>query len=318
MRISAKALAGLVFGMVITSLALAAPAEPGNPPANPPETCAQAKAAVAKSFEDIYAGSHASLLIQRDERLLVEKNIGEKITRKSRFLLASITKSLHGAAASRLAVKKILTLDDPILPDLPPELAFTRPESWSRLKIRNLLHHTSGIADYLDGEFDELLKFPRNLMFLVGLLPRPLEFEPDTRFKYSNTNYLLLSWIMQKRTALSDHDLLAREVWEPFDQTVYLPDANVTQIFTPDPACHGEGCDRYGLGFALRPNGLEGYTWALHRGNLDSTSTVIAKVPDVGLDMVLLSDRGGVDNEVLARDSLARLIRAKCARTLAR
>lgn len=111
------------------------------------------------------------------------------------FDVGSITKTFISAEVLWLASQGRLALDDPLsrwLPAYPGAAAIT---------IRELLSHTSGLADYFDNA--KLLGLisanPAKRWTPQALLPyigKPL-FRPGTDWRYSNTNYLLLGLVVQ-------------------------------------------------------------------------------------------------------------------------
>lgn len=124
---------------------------------------------------------------------------GQPMTPAHLLHVGSVTKIYTAALVMDLAVQGLLGLDDPVTRwiDLPQAEAVT---------VRMLLNHTSGLPSYTeDGPFlfrwfgqpwkrwepPELLAVIRN---------RPLKFPPGSRHEYSNTNYLLLGFILEAVT----------------------------------------------------------------------------------------------------------------------
>lgn len=120
------------------------------------------------------------------------------------FGLASIGKTYTATAVFRLIEEGILNLDDKIALYLPSEIIENVPNA-DQVTVRHLLGHTSGFANYnTDPEL--------NRLYLEGQLKldtithmeilrqyfyhKPATNNPGEKFKYSSTNYLLLSMIM--------------------------------------------------------------------------------------------------------------------------
>ncbi|MDT9599721.1 serine hydrolase domain-containing protein [Sphingosinicella rhizophila] len=130
------------------------------------------------------------------------------VTRDTIFQSGSVGKMFTAALVMKLVERGEIGLDDPLSQYLPDA-----PESWRPITIRHLLTHTSGVANYT-GDFDfrrdytddELVKFAYAL---------PLDFQPGSRWSYSNTGYVLLGIIVKKKTGTSYLDLLATEVFKP-------------------------------------------------------------------------------------------------------
>jgi hypothetical protein len=94
---------------------------------------------------------------------------------------------------------KIKNVEDYIINYLPE---FKGKVGWEKIKIRHLLHHTSGIA-FSDNKFD---LFSDNAEFYWGnnlrecILNAKIDKEPDKVFKYSSENTMLLAYILEKVT----------------------------------------------------------------------------------------------------------------------
>jgi CubicO group peptidase (beta-lactamase class C family) len=133
------------------------------------------------------------------------------------YPLGSIAKMFTAAALHRLAERGELALGarvEEYLPDWPP--------SWSAVLVHQLLEHTSGIPDFWF--VPEAAKVAGNPAARATDLARvmarvPLEFEPGTRFSYSNTAYHAAARIIERRAGLSYDAYLAREFFTPMGMT---------------------------------------------------------------------------------------------------
>lgn len=128
----------------------------------------------------------------------------------SRYLLASVSKQFTAAAVLRLVDQGRIGLDDPVRHHL-PEL----PAAWRQITVRHLLAHTSGIPNHNEGEAFEKAKTrawtPREL--LTSFVDRPLEFEPGTRFRYSNSGYVVAGLLIERVSGLTYGAFLERELF---------------------------------------------------------------------------------------------------------
>lgn len=136
-------------------------------------------------------------------------------TKDSRFHLASVTKTFTALAVLQLKEKGKLKLDDKLknyFPDFP----------YTDITIRHLLSHTSGLRD--DVLFDSLVK-PKKIIFNKDIIPTlsvlktPLLFNPGEEWEYSNTNFLLLTSLVEKLSGLSYQDYLQRNIFAPAKMT---------------------------------------------------------------------------------------------------
>src|SRR5579863_9468018 len=130
------------------------------------------------------------------------------------FQSGSIGKQFVAAAVMMLAEENKVSLDDSITKYFPDG-----PTSWQGIKIRNLLSHTSGLAEY---ESDEKTKpgGPINLRadysedHLVKIVESfPLDFPSGDKWDYRNTNYLLLGIMIHKVTGKFYGDFLQERIF---------------------------------------------------------------------------------------------------------
>src|SRR5439155_22314042 len=114
---------------------------------------------------------------------------GVKITPDMIFRIGSITKQFTSVAVLQLVQQGKVSLDDGITKYLPD--FDTRSPRGKTITVEHLLSHTSGLPNYTEGsEYQGGMArdlAPAEIVKLVA--GKPLEFEPGTRFKYSNTNY---------------------------------------------------------------------------------------------------------------------------------
>lgn len=132
---------------------------------------------------------------------------------KALFKIASISKLYVAVAISKLANAKQLSLDE-TLADYFPELV-GRIENADKITLKLMVQHRSGIPNFTDNnEFwtnppknsDEVLSYALDL---------PANFKPDEDYGYSNTNYLLLSKIIEKVVGYSRQQYFKEEILIP-------------------------------------------------------------------------------------------------------
>lgn len=134
------------------------------------------------------------------------------------FKIASISKLYIAAATVKLVNRHALSLDD-ALSDLLPELA-GRIKNGDRITLRMLLQHRSGIPDWIDDKdfpWDKPLTDVDKILELI--LDEPVKFKPDSRDKYSNTNYLLIGKILDKTLRYSHRHYIRKEILDPLKLT---------------------------------------------------------------------------------------------------
>jgi D-alanyl-D-alanine carboxypeptidase len=144
----------------------------------------------------------------------------------SQYRLGSVTKSFTAAAILQQVERGKLSLDDTL------GKFFPEYTEWKAIRVRQLLNHTSGIPDYtsvgdaFNGTAAEDIPIDSIIGFVRG---RPPQFEPGTKWSYSNTNYVLLGLILEQVTSTPYDEYLAREVYPRagLRQTEYCDDATL-------------------------------------------------------------------------------------------
>jgi CubicO group peptidase (beta-lactamase class C family) len=112
------------------------------------------------------------------------------------FKVASITKQFTAVAILQLVEKGLLHLKDSLQKYIPDY-----PSKGYTITIENLLTHTSGIRDYMriNTSNQNMERWDFSPKQLIDSFKRyPLEFEPGTKFGYSNSGYYLLGYIIEK------------------------------------------------------------------------------------------------------------------------
>lgn len=130
------------------------------------------------------------------------------------FAIGSITKNFIATLTLKLVEEGILSLEDPISRWLPSYPFIDR-----NITIRQLLNHTSGIYNYFDNQkiWDELMSDRSRYWSPEEVLEYVEEpyFEAGTGFRYSNTNYLLISMIINKATGSNLSTELNNRLYQP-------------------------------------------------------------------------------------------------------
>ena len=132
---------------------------------------------------------------------------------QSLFKIASISKLYIATAAVMVDNDGTLSLDDTLAEHLPELVG--QIEYADQITLRMMLQHRSGIPDFLDHpEFPwfEVLRDRTELEFAID---QPANFEPDTRYDYSNTNYLLIGSILDNALGYSHHQYIQDEILTP-------------------------------------------------------------------------------------------------------
>jgi D-alanyl-D-alanine carboxypeptidase len=182
----------------------------------------------------------------------------EAATPAMRYSIGSISKQFTAAAILLLEQEGKLSIDDPVsryLPDL------TRA---NEVTIRMLLSHTSGYQDYWPEDYlMPPMHEPTTAQHILDTWgKKPLDFDPGTKWQYSNTNFVIAGRIVEMVSGEPLMQFLQEHVFKPLDmKEVWNSDAQ--KLDKPD----AEGYTRYALG-PLRPAPKEGRGWMFAAGEL--------------------------------------------------
>ena len=124
------------------------------------------------------------------------KDFGAKNTIDTRFNLGSMNKMFTAVSVLQLVEKGKLSLDDTLGKFLPA--GTMRPDVLSKVRIKHLLSHTSGLGSYFTEEWDGMsrARFRSVDDWMALVKPESLAFEPGTRWSYSNTGMLVLGKVI--------------------------------------------------------------------------------------------------------------------------
>jgi CubicO group peptidase (beta-lactamase class C family) len=179
--------------------------------------------------------------------------------------IGSITKQFTAACVLLLAEDGKLSVTDKVSKYYP---ALTRA---SDITLLDLMNHVSGYADYYPLDFVErpMAQATPSDEVIRRFGTRPLDFEPGSRYSYSNTGYLILGRVVEKVSGQPFGTFLTGRVLKPLglEHTAYEPDPG-------SPAC-ARGHMSFWLG-APEIVPLEGKGWVAAAGALFSTPTDLA------------------------------------------
>jgi len=132
---------------------------------------------------------------------------------KALFKIASISKLYVAVAITKLVKDKRLSLDK-TLADYFPELV-GRIENAENITLRLMVQHRSGIPNFTDSPDFWKNRENSDKDALEYALDLPANFEPDKGYGYSNTNYLLLSRIIEQVVGYSRQQYFREEILMP-------------------------------------------------------------------------------------------------------
>ncbi|MCE3259944.1 MAG: Beta-lactamase [Bacteroidetes bacterium] len=179
------------------------------------------KAERIDSIFKIYAAKNhfnGSVLVAKKDKILLSKGYGMANfsyeipnSPSTKFKLASVSKQFTALSILMLEEKGKLSLDDKLtkfIPDYP---------NGDKVTVHHLLTHTSGIPNVTSLPiYDTIMTQPHTQEKLIGYTKnKALEFEPGTKFSYSNTGYILLSYIVEKVSGKEFGDFLKSNIFVP-------------------------------------------------------------------------------------------------------
>jgi CubicO group peptidase (beta-lactamase class C family) len=192
-----------------------------------PASSAPAATAALPAFDDAMAGVIAlgypggSLAVMRDGKLVYTRgygyaNTGMAASASTRYRQASVSKAVTGSLLAKLVATGTLSLDLKVFPFLGVVPADPRANT---ITVRMLRDHTSGFAA------DYFLVEPRKAATFYGVASPPdpdtmvrwtarylLATDPGASYKYNNTNYAILSRVIERATGRAWIDLVTEMV----------------------------------------------------------------------------------------------------------
>lgn len=140
-----------------------------------------------------------------------------KVTKETVFEIGSTTKQFTASAIMLLVQEGKLSLDDKISKHLK-----NTPSHWNDITVRHLLNHTSGIRSYTgisNGKGFELTERLTQDQFIQLIGTHPLENQPGETWKYCNSAYNLLGYIIENRSGKTYFEFLGERIFNPLGMT---------------------------------------------------------------------------------------------------
>jgi CubicO group peptidase (beta-lactamase class C family) len=188
-----------------------------------------------------------NVLVAKGDHVLFEKSYGSANmewnvpnTAESKFRIGSVTKQFTAASILLLEERGKLKTEDLVSTYVP-----NAPAAWSKITIYHLLTHTSGIPSFTGfPEYEQFQTQPTTPEKLLAFFrDKPLEFEPGSKWNYSNSGYEVLGYVIEKVTGQTYQHFLDENIFKPLNMTDSGYDSNSLVIphhaygYTPGP--HG-------------------------------------------------------------------------------
>ena len=200
-----------VLGVIITSFAS--------------NTSAQTEKKLDSLFKSLAGDGdfNGTVIVADQGKPIYEKAFGyanfdtkQPLENQTMFELASVSKQFTAMAIMQLHQRGKLNYNDAVVKYL-PELPY------KTISIGNLLHHTSGIPEFLawSAQYIDVNRINYNQDILNALVKNkiPLDFTPGDKLVYCNTNYVLLALIVEKVSGKSFSEFLNETIFEPLNMT---------------------------------------------------------------------------------------------------
>jgi CubicO group peptidase (beta-lactamase class C family) len=179
----------------------------------------------AAALDSIFSTLHreekffGNVLIAENGKVLYQKSFGKAnmatnadLNSESMFELASVSKQFTAMAIMLLKQQGKLNYDDSLrkfFPSLP----------YQHITVRQLLHHTSGLPDYVElfmKNWDSTkIATNKDIISLLSEKKPPVLFAPGEKWEYSNTGYAILASIIEKVSGMEYGAYLSKYIFKP-------------------------------------------------------------------------------------------------------
>lgn len=163
-----------------------------------------------KFMGSIAVSKNAELIYSRTVGFVdVENNI--KANESSIYRIGSISKTFTAVLVLKAVEEKKLSLDDKLSKFYPNII------NANNISIRHLLYHRSGIASFTDQSdyltWNTVAKTEEEMLAIITQAGS--KFEPDSKAAYSNSNYVLLSFILEKVFKANFAQIIQKQISQP-------------------------------------------------------------------------------------------------------
>lgn len=225
-KYSTRLLAASLIGMGIATLA-ATPAA-----AAPPKEPLQARMTALQEMG--FPAALATVTDAKDQATSVAVGVGDTATGApapvdGQVRIGSNTKTFVAVVIMQLVEEGKVKLDEPIETYLPGLIKGEGIDA-SKITVRQVLQHTSGLPEYTDtiAQGEDFLEqrhayfSPRDLLDVA--LAKPAQFEPGAKFTYTNTNYLVAGMLVEKVTKRTVNEQIDERIVQPLGlNNTYMP-----------------------------------------------------------------------------------------------
>jgi CubicO group peptidase (beta-lactamase class C family) len=169
---------------------------------------------------DVFSGA---ILLAKDGKPLYKavfgqanKDFGVPNRIDTKFNLGSMNKMFTGVAIAQLVEKGKLSYDDPLSKFIPD---FPNAEAAKKIRIKHLLSHTAGLGGYFSRRYQEMsrsrLRTIDDMMALAREDEKDVQFEPGSKWQYSNTGMMVLGKVIEIASGQSYFDYVRENIYKP-------------------------------------------------------------------------------------------------------
>ena len=164
---------------------------------------------LAKGGKPLFSGAYGE----------ANKDFGVKNTVDTKFNLGSMNKMFTSVAIMQLVEAGKVSLDDTLGKFLPA--GAMHADVLSKVRVKHLLTHTSGLGSYFSPRWDSLSRamFRSVDDWMPLVKDETLEFEPGTRWSYSNTGMLLLGKVIESASGKDYFAYVRERIFQPAGMT---------------------------------------------------------------------------------------------------
>lgn len=165
-------------------------------------------------------GFNGTVLVAQYGKIIYKRAFGvankftnDKLSTRTSFQLASVSKQFTAVAILQLVEKGKLSLEDPVELHIP---GFSYDSS---ITIRSLLTHKSGLPDYtfaLDKYYDKKTPLTNaKVVQMMNEIKPGIDYSPNRSFHYNNTNYMLLAYIVERSSGKDFRTYIKENIFIP-------------------------------------------------------------------------------------------------------
>jgi CubicO group peptidase (beta-lactamase class C family) len=142
--------------------------------------------------------------------------LGVKMKPENVFEIGSLTKQFTAVSILMLVEQGKISLQDEITKFIPDY-----PTHGQKITVHHLLNHTSGIKSYT--KMRKVFAVARNdmkpLEFIKFIRDEPVDFNPGEKYKYNNSGYIILGYIIEKVSGFSYAEYVQENIFDPLNMT---------------------------------------------------------------------------------------------------